>query len=146
MIDDKVFIEIVTNSKSMAEAATKLNISFSTLKRRAQKLGCYIPNQGGKGYNKSRSDSIKTEDILSGKYPNYQTYKLKKRLINEGYFEDRCQLCNWAEKLPNAKYTPCELHHKDENPHNHTLSNLILICPNCHSITETYRFRKRAHK
>lgn len=147
MVNEKEFKEIVTSSKSMAEAASKLNLHFNTFKRYAIKYNCYQPNQGSKGIKRGHySSEIKTKDILDGKFPEYQTYKLKCRLIDEGYFEDKCQLCGWNKKLENAKYTSCELHHIDGNPHNHTLSNLILICPNCHSITPNYRFRKRAHE
>ncbi|MBK6622929.1 MAG: HNH endonuclease [Saprospirales bacterium] len=32
-----------------------------------------------------------------------------------------------------------ELHHIDGIRSNHHLSNLMLLCPNCHSQTETFR-------
>lgn len=32
-----------------------------------------------------------------------------------------------------------EVHHIDGNPNNNILSNVILLCPNCHSQTETYK-------
>ena len=32
-----------------------------------------------------------------------------------------------------------ELHHKDGNKNNHLLSNLMLLCPNCHAQTNNYR-------
>ena len=147
MINDKDFIKIVESSKTMAKAATKLNLHFNTFKKKAIRLGVYKPNQGSKGIKKGfYNNRILTEDIISGKYPEYQTYKLKIRLIDEGYFEDKCQLCGWDKKPDGAKYTPCELHHKDGNPHNHLLSNLELTCPNCHSLTKNYRFRTRAHE
>ena len=46
------------------------------------------------------------------------------------------------KKPEGAKYTPCELDHIDGNPTNHNLTNLRLICPNCHALTKTYRFRR----
>lgn len=36
-----------------------------------------------------------------------------------------------------------ELHHKDGNSKNHRLSNSELLCPNCHSLTDTYKGRNR---
>ena len=58
------------------------------------KLGCYKTNQGGAGLNKKRRlDSFPVEDILAGKYPNFQTYKLKLKLIAAGIKEDRCKEC-----------------------------------------------------
>ena len=112
---------------------------FNTFKRYALKFGCYSPNQSGKGTKKVRHVKILTEDILAGKYPEYQTYKLKNRLINEGYKEDKCELCGWSEKRLNERYTPCKLHHIDGNRSNHLLINLQLLCPNCHSLTSTHR-------
>ena len=34
---------------------------------------------------------------------------------------------------------PLELHHKDGNRYNNQLDNLMLLCPNCHALTENYR-------
>jgi 5-methylcytosine-specific restriction endonuclease McrA len=36
-----------------------------------------------------------------------------------------------------------ELHHIDGKRTNHHLSNLMLLCPNCHSQTDTFRARNR---
>ena len=41
------------------------------------------------------------------------------------------------------KVLNCELDHIDGNPTNHKLKNLIILCPNCHSQTDTYRSKKR---
>lgn len=144
IIDKENFIKICNDSRSMAEAAMKLNLHFNTFKRYALMFDCYNPNPSGKGLKKKSNSKIKTEDILNGKYPEYQTYKLKLRLLKEGYIEDKCSRCGWHEKLDGQEFSPCELHHIDGNPHNHLFSNLELICPNCHSITSNYRSRNRA--
>lgn len=141
------FRRVCSESKTMAEASRKLNVHFNTFKRYAQKFNCYLPNQGGKGIRKTRvSSEAFLSEILHGEHPNYQTYKLKVRLIEMHVFEDKCAICGWAQKKEGEKYTSCELHHKDGNSHNHLLSNLIIICPNCHSLTKTYRSKNRALK
>lgn len=146
IITDEEFIKICESAETMHKASIQLGYSsFNSFMRKAKKLNCYYPNQGGKGTIK-KLQGVPLEEILDGLHPEYQTYKLKTRLIESGIKEDKCELCGWNLKPENAKYTPCELHHKDGNPHNHSLSNLILLCPNCHSLTKNYRFRKRALK
>ena len=140
-IDEKLFIDTCNNSKSMCEAASKLGLHYNTFKRYAVKLGCFKPNQGGKGFSKPKDSKIPVEDILAGKYPQFQTYKLKIRLIETGYKEDRCEICGWNKKRLGEKYTPCELHHKNGDRTDHRLSNLQMLCPNCHSLEEHYRAR-----
>ena len=144
-INETKFIEVCQDSKTMAEAARRLGMHYNTFIRWAKKLNCYTPNQSGKGTKKGQySSRISTQDILDGKYPDYGTYKLKRRLIQEGYKEDKCELCGWAQKRnPDDEFTPCELHHKDGNSRNHLLDNLIILCPNCHSLTDNYRAKNK---
>lgn len=111
---------------------------FNTFKRYALKFGCYRPNQSHKGIKtRYKQTRFKTEDILNGKYPEYQTYKLRNRLLVEGYKEYKCECCGLSSW--NEKPIPLELHHKDGNVHNHSLENLMLLCLNCHAQTETFR-------
>lgn len=143
-VNQQEFLKVCQESETMAIAARKLNMHFNTFKRYAEKFECYAPNPGRKGMKHGQSsDRIRTDDILAGKYPDYQTYKLKLRLLREGYLKDECQRCGWHEKPEGAEFTPCELHHKDGNSRNHLFENLILICPNCHSLTVNYRAKNK---
>ena len=143
-VNQEEFIKICQESETMAIAARKLNMHFNTFRRYADKFGCYTPNQGRRGMKHGpSSDRINTDDILAGLYPDYQTYKLKLRLLREGYLEDKCCRCGWSQKPVGAEFTPCELHHKDGDCRNHKRENLELICPNCHSLTETYRAKNK---
>jgi 5-methylcytosine-specific restriction endonuclease McrA len=136
--------EVCTRSHSMAKAAAELNIHFNTLKRLAILYKCYHPNQGLKGGNKNAPPKITLDKILSGEHPSFQTYKLKNRLLKEGLIIDRCVICgidSWNDKKINL-----ELDHIDGNRLNHQLTNLRMLCPNCHSQTDTYRSKNRKHK
>jgi hypothetical protein len=61
---------------------------------------------------------------------------LKRRLLNEGLKENRCEICgidSWLGKSLNA-----HLHHKNGDGSDNRLENIIFLCPNCHSQTDTY--------
>ena len=60
------------------------------------------------------------DDILNGKYTYYSTSHLNKRLIKEGYKEQKCECCGMTEWL--GEPIPLELHHIDGNKQNHQLS------------------------
>ena len=137
MVNDKEFIEICKSSISMAQAAASLKLHFSTFKRRATKLGCYKINQGGVGINKVVSPRVPLNDILDGKYPQFQTFKLKNRLLKEGIISNQCSSCGITDW--NGKNLNMELDHIDGDRTNHRLKNLRMLCPNCHAQTETYR-------
>lgn len=140
-ITDDMIIDAIGSSITMSEAQSKLLMSFSSFKRRAKKLGVYSPNQGGKGTNKPSNRKIPTKDILDGLHPQYQTFKLKSRLLNEGMMKNECFVCGITEW--NGKSLPLELDHIDGNPTNHNIDNLRMLCPNCHSQTETFRAKNR---
>lgn len=135
--DKQEFINICNQSKSMAEACSKLNIHFNTFARYAKKFGCYNPNQCGKNIIKNRTPIFKLEDILNNKYPHFNTYKLKNRLIKAKIKENKCECCgivSWNNKPLNM-----QLDHIDGNRFNHCLKNLKMLCPNCHAQTDTFR-------
>lgn len=140
-VSEAEFIRICKESDSMVKAATNLEMHFNTFKKRALELGCYKPNQSGKGIKKIMPRIAIDEIIIKGNQPQYQTYKLKLRLIEEGYKENKCEVCGIVEW--NNKTLTMELDHIDGNRANHLIDNLRLICPNCHAQTETYRSKNR---
>ena len=90
--------------------------------------------RSNKGIKLSKKRSI--EEYLSNK-ASISSYKLKRRLIEEGILQplcSRCKLTSWLDED-----IPLELHHKDGNSKNNNLTNLSLLCPNCHALTDNYR-------
>lgn len=144
-IDEQKFIEVCNTASSMAQASQILGLHFNTFKKYAIKFGCYKPNQGGKGVKGEPCPSAyNLQDILNGKHPEYQSFKLKNRLIKEGIKENKCECCGISEW--NGKPLNLELHHIDGNSCNHLLDNLQLLCPNCHSQTDNFRSKNIKHK
>jgi len=136
-INEDEFRKICNESQSMAQAAVKLGIHFNTFKRYAVKFGCYFPNMSGKGMSKKSNPKIILSEIIDGQHPHFQTFKLKKRLIKENLLENKCSECGLTEW--NGKSLNMELDHIDGNRTNHLITNLRMLCPNCHSQTDTYR-------
>lgn len=50
----------------------------------------------------------------------------------------KCEKCGWSEINPSTGLIPLQIHHIDGDPYNHIESNLQVLCPNCHSLTETF--------
>lgn len=56
---------------------------------------------------------------------------------------NKCEECGITEW--NNKTIVFELEHKDGNSENNELTNLSLLCPNCHSQTATYKNRNKGN-
>ena len=64
------------------------------------------------------------------------SHKLRNKLIEFSYKESKCELCGISEWL--GKPVKLQLHHIDGNHDNNELSNLQILCPNCHSMTDNF--------
>jgi len=80
--------------------------------------------------------------LVKGKRVN--SNYLRRRLIKEGVFKSECAMCGRSKWL--NKPISLELHHIDGEFTNNELSNLSLLCPNCHATTKTYRGRKKKER
>ena len=65
-----------------------------------------------------------------------------KRFLAET-FGSKCSVCGISEW--NSKPLVLELEHKDGNGSNNSKENLCLICPNCHSQTDTFKGKNRGN-
>lgn len=83
---------------------------------------------------------IQLEDILAGKHPTFQTAKLKKKLLDAGLKKNECEECGISETY-NGKPIMMQLDHENGKSDDHRLENLRMLCPNCHSQTQTYSGR-----
>lgn len=79
------------------------------------------------------------EKLMSADYSSLSFERLKMRIVLEQNEKcNKCDLSEWfGEKLP------LELEHIDGNHHNNTRNNLEALCPNCHSLTPTWRGRNK---
>ncbi len=81
---------------------------------------------------------IRVRLIETGQYPpRPQSKWLRKYLVWK--FGEKCSRCGWAERNARTGNVPIEVEHIDGDWQNNSLENLTLLCPNCHSLTATYR-------
>ncbi len=94
-----------------------------------------------------RSLSIATqghrlESLMSSEFDTLAYQSKRKRVLIEQDF--KCNSCNIDTWF--GKPLTLELEHIDGNHQNDIRSNLIALCPNCHSLTDTWRGRNRKNK
>ncbi len=52
----------------------------------------------------------------------------------------RCEICGWDKINPTSGHCPIEMDHINGDKMNNFITNLRLLCPNCHAMTPTYRY------
>lgn len=141
--------EAVKKAYSYRQVLNKIGLratggNYVQVKKYIQEYNFDISHFKGRGWNKGLNflftPKIPLEKILV-KNSNFQSYKLKNRLIKEKLKIGKCEECGWAEISFDGRL-PLELHHIDGNSHNNLLENLQILCPNCHSLKPNYRGRK----
>ena len=143
LLTDDEFIELITNSSSTAEVLRKLDYSvkgnswaYQIIAERMTKLNITFKKKLPK--NTSFKKSLSLEEILT-EDSEYNRTKLKERLVKEGIKEYKCECCGISEWQ--GKPITLQLHHLNGIHNDNRLSNLQLLCPNCHSQTENFGTR-----
>ncbi len=72
---------------------------------------------------------------MSGKYGLSKV--IRKYMLEKANYS--CQLCGWNKINPITGKSPLEIHHIDGDYTNNAEENLQVLCPNCHSLTPTYK-------
>ena len=85
-------------------------------------------------------EKIPLKDILV-ENSTYQSSKLKKRLIEEGIKKEHCEICGQGNTW-NDKLLVLQLDHINGIHTDNRLENLRIVCPNCHTQTDTFCTRK----
>lgn len=142
-ISDDAFIEAFNKATSVdgliqtISAINEKHITRNGIQRQCKRLGLNLDDI------KPQAKSL--DDILSNKVPFTHTSRLKQKLLDAGYKEDKCECCGQGPEWL-GKRLPLELHHVDGNRENNSLENLKILCPNCHSQTDTFRSKNRKKK
>lgn len=145
---EEEFVVAVRTSTSWAGVLRKLNRKIGggtlhALKQLAEQLKLDTSHMSGQGWAKgvkARERWWETKKPLSEILVINSTYTstnhLRKRLIEEGIKEHRCECCGYTEWL--GRPIPIQLEHVNGNRTDNRLENLKILCPNCHAQTPTY--------
>lgn len=71
------------------------------------------------------------------------SYAVSRYLKREASWKCQSETCcvpgGWGEVNPTTGKVPVEIDHIDGNSFNNSKENLIVLCPNCHALTPTYK-------
>lgn len=134
IFDRRVEIETwIEADKPKAYMCTALRCRPSTLQLYLNKLGIvYAGNPGRRGVDRGSKRELNYYLVKDGPFIN--SHALKVRMLREGRRTRRCQRCRRVRWMMHT--IPLELHHTDGDRTNNEDTNLEIICPNCHALTD----------
>jgi hypothetical protein len=123
----------ITEELPKSEIAKRLRCKQETLNAYLKKLDIrYTGQQNKKGQQKGANVYRDSSNYLC-KGSRIPSARLRAKLIRDGLKEDKCEKCGNTHWL--GKKLPLELHHKDGDHYNNELTNLEILCPNCHAVS-----------
>jgi Zn finger protein HypA/HybF involved in hydrogenase expression len=148
---NKQLTDAVASSRSIRQVINKLGLipaggNYKQVYQYIDELKLDTTHLKGKCWNKGMSGvyfhpQVPLDEILiQGR--KFQSYGLKNRLYKARLKKKECEKCGWAEVSKDGRM-PLELHHMNGDHTDNRLENLVILCPNCHSLEPNYRGRKK---
>ena len=145
------FSKVIANSHSITEILSYFDLenkgsNHVTLKQRIEHEGIdWSHIKRGPKHNSGRkfpNTPKKPLDEIMTLNSGYNKSHLKRRLLQEGILNNVCYTCGLG---PEWYGKPLSLHmdHSNGNRKDDRKENLRMLCPNCHSQTETYAGKRR---
>lgn len=141
---EEEFRQIVQNAVSMTDCCKKVGLSPNgsngrkQIKKRCEELNIdYKHLQNSNPVDKNYSYRYDYKDILIENSTYSSRTRLKARLIHDGLLEYKCAICGNLGFWNNQPLS-LQLDHINGVNNDNRLENLRLLCPNCHSQTDTF--------
>lgn len=143
------FKKIIKESLTIKEVILKVGLDFcsshyKTVNARIKEENIDISHFNPYTNRKPSLEKRPLEEVLV-EGSTYSRHNLKKRLIEEGLLEEKCECCGVGNEW-NGKPLSLQLDHKNGVNDDNRLENLRFLCPNCHSQTETFGSRNHQRK
>ena len=152
LLEKKKFIRLVKKSNTISEILNHFGLqnkghNHRTIKKRIQEEGLQFElNRINKHRKQVFINNLKLPSIIPIKdilikNPPYSKKFLKDRIIKERILKNKCYICNQPPIWNNLSLV-LQLDHINGDSLDYRLKNLRLLCPNCHTQTETFGSRK----
>lgn len=142
---DDQLIFAVKSSYSIASVLLQLGLkatggNYKTIQNAVKRLQLNTSHWTGKGHLRGKTHNWAPmrdfEDILVEDSNYVSTFNLKHRLIRANLLSYECSVCHISSWQ--GKELALQLDHINGVNNDHRLENLRLLCPNCHSQTDTF--------
>jgi len=147
-LSSEEFATIVESSVTISEVIEKIGLKsngstyYSAINKRIREDGLnkdhLIEGARRKSSWAIMGREIKSlDEILVDNSTCFNNRNIKKKLIKAGMIEDRCKECGQGPEW-HGKLLVLQLDHINGKNDDNRRENLRLLCPNCHTQTETY--------
>lgn len=109
-----------------------------TIKKHIERLGLDTGHWTGARWNKGRTVGPKRpiEEYLVQGITLPSSSRFRKRLVREGLKDEKCEWCGLEEWM--GEPAPLQLDHVNGDRRDNRLTNLRVLCANCHALTPTH--------
>lgn len=147
-ISKEVLQEAANKSNSYSGILKNLGLSRTgnnhpLLYKKLQEFSISVEHFQKRSINGGRK--YRLADVLVENSPYLSSHNLKLRLIKEGVLENKCSKCG-LNQMWQGKTLSLQLHHINGERSDCRQENLELLCPNCHSQTQTFCGKRNTKK
>jgi Zn finger protein HypA/HybF involved in hydrogenase expression len=133
---DEQLITAVKNKICLQEVLDELNLIGGHARIKQKIIDLKLDINHWKNFSGTTPRKILSVNELLTTNSTIQSSDLKRRLLSKNYFEYKCSLCHISEW--NGMNLSLQLDHINGIHSDNRIENLRLLCPNCHSQTETF--------